>query len=663
MTQNAKLAWQNGQPFSEAFGDVYFSRDSGLEETRHVFLQNNQLPQRFASLTANQLLTIGETGFGTGLNFLCAWQCFRQQASAGARLHFVSVEKYPLLPQDLQQALALWPELAELSAQLCAQYSALPPGWHRFHFDGGRITLTLIIGDALEVLPRMDMRVDAWFLDGFSPAKNPDMWSDDLFQAMASRSAQGATFSTFTCAGFVRRGLKAAGFQVEKTPGFGSKREMSRGVLLGEAQQKWSPPWYTRPAAIASQRSALVIGGGLAGASAAYSLAIRGWSVTLIERNEALAQEASGNAQGILYARFSAHRPLLTQFAMSGYLYSLRLLQQLLPRAGDGWHQCGVLQLPVDDNERRKQQALLDSGFARHLVEGVDQQTASRIAGIALPQGGLFFPQGGWVRPGALVEALCAHPDIQLRTCSSVLELAYNATDRQWLAIGASGPVALGEVVILAGAADSAGFDSTGHLPLKKIRGQITSLPATDHSRALQTVVCQQGYIAPARQDQHCLGASFVFNAEQLELSAQEHRSNLEMLRQGMPDIYQAMNAEALDVEQLEGRAAFRCVSPDYLPLAGPVAAASEFAQCYRALSNDATLQLKTPAPRVPGLYITTAHGSRGLISAPLCGEILAAEINGEPAPLDHALMEALHPARFLVRDLIRSRADFPHSE
>ena len=229
MTDISRLAWRDGQPYSETFDDVYFSRDSGLEETRHVFLLNNQLPQRFAAMLPHQVFTIGETGFGTGLNFLCAWQCFRQHAQQDAHLHFVSVEKYPLSLADLNQALALWPELTDLSEQLCAKYTELPTGWHRLIFDGGRVSLTLIIDDALTALPQLDAQVDAWFLDGFSPSKNPDMWSETLFSAMALHSAPGASLATFTSAGFVRRALQAAGFTVEKTAGFGSKREMTRG--------------------------------------------------------------------------------------------------------------------------------------------------------------------------------------------------------------------------------------------------------------------------------------------------------------------------------------------------------------------------------------------------------------------------------------------------
>lgn len=176
MTHHAQLDWHDGQPFSRAFGDVYFSRASGLEETRHVFLHHNALAERFAALPEHGQFCIGETGFGTGLNFLCAWQCFEQHAPATARLHFVSTEKFPLAPADLQQALALWPELAPYSSELLAQYDILTPGWHRFVLRGGRLALTLLVGDALETLPELDARVDAWFLDGFAPSKNPEMW-------------------------------------------------------------------------------------------------------------------------------------------------------------------------------------------------------------------------------------------------------------------------------------------------------------------------------------------------------------------------------------------------------------------------------------------------------------------------------------------------------
>jgi tRNA 5-methylaminomethyl-2-thiouridine biosynthesis bifunctional protein len=219
------------------FDDVYFSDKSGLDETRYVFIEQNRLAERFAALPADGRLVIGETGFGTGLNFLCAWQLFEQHAVAGARLHFVSVEKYPFSPADLQRALALWPELKPFADQLLAHYVAIHQGFQRLTLANGRVTLTLLIGDALEQLPQLDAQIDAWFLDGFAPAKNPDMWTAELFVELARLAAPGSTISTFTSTGWVRRLLNAAGFKMKRTPGIGHKWEILRGAFLGWPQE------------------------------------------------------------------------------------------------------------------------------------------------------------------------------------------------------------------------------------------------------------------------------------------------------------------------------------------------------------------------------------------------------------------------------------------
>lgn len=310
---------------SAVFGDVYFSRASGLEETRHVFLRHNRLEERFAALRPSGSFTIAETGFGTGLNFLCAWQCFDACAPAGARLHFVSAEKFPLTPADLAQALALWPELSAFATPLLAQYDVLTPGWHRFVLAGGRVTLTLMIGDVLDVLPQLDARVDAWFLDGFAPSKNPDMWQQPLFQQMARLSSPGASFATFTSAGAVRRGLAEAGFEVKKAPGHGHKRHIVHGGIATPPDAGWQEPWFARPEPRWRERSVVVVGGGLAGASTANSLAQRGWQVTVIERMPQLASAASGNPQGVLYTKLSPHLTPLTRLVLSGYAYSLQI--------------------------------------------------------------------------------------------------------------------------------------------------------------------------------------------------------------------------------------------------------------------------------------------------------------------------------------------------
>ncbi|QXH63348.1 bifunctional tRNA (5-methylaminomethyl-2-thiouridine)(34)-methyltransferase MnmD/FAD-dependent 5-carboxymethylaminomethyl-2-thiouridine(34) oxidoreductase MnmC [Pseudomonas azerbaijanorientalis] len=653
---HAQLDWDDqGRPYSRVFDDVYFSDKSGLDETRYVFIEQNRLAERFAALLEGGRLVIGETGFGTGLNFLCAWQVFEQHAVAGARLHFVSVEKYPLSPADLQRALALWPELKVFADQLLEQYVAIHQGFQRLTLDHGRITLTLLIGDALEQLPQLDARVDAWFLDGFAPAKNPDMWTAELFAELARLAAPGASISTFTSTGWVRRLLNAAGFKMKRTPGIGHKWEILRGEFLGWPHDVPAPapdkPWFARPAPPSGERRALVIGAGLAGCASAASLAARGWQVTLLERHDDIAREASGNPQGVLYLKLSAHGTALSQMIVSGFGYTRRLLEHL--QRGRDWDDCGVLQLAFNAKEAERQ-AQLAVAFAPDLLHLLDQSGAQAVAGIGLAQGGLFYPQGGWVHPPALCQWQAGHPRVQLLTHCDALEL--RKVEDQWQAWNGEQLLASAHVVVLAGAAEIQRFPESAGLPLKRIRGQITRLAQTPQSQALSTVVCAEGYVAPARLGEHTLGASFDFNSDDLTPTTAEHLGNLAMLEEISHDLVERLEIDRLDPEGLQGRAAFRCTSPDYLPIVGPLADTQAFAQAYAALGKDARQVPDVECPWLDGLYINSGHGSRGLITAPLSGELLAAWLDNEPLPLPRSVAEACHPNRFALRRLIRGK-------
>jgi tRNA 5-methylaminomethyl-2-thiouridine biosynthesis bifunctional protein len=650
-TLQAHLEWdEQGQPLSSQFADVYFSNENGLAETRYVFLANNQLPERFAALAANQQLVIAETGFGTGLNFLCAWQLFEQQAVSSARLHFVSVEKYPLHKADLKRALVLWPELAPYAEQLLAQYVALHPGFQRLVFANGRVVLTLLIGDALEMLGQLDGQIDAWFLDGFAPAKNPDMWTPELFAELARLSHASTTLGTFTSTGYVRRRLNEAGFKMKRVPGLGKKWEVLKGGFIGTAEAS-EKPWFARPPQPVGARSALVIGAGLAGCATANSLAQCGWQVTLLERHNAIAQEASGNPQGVLYLKLSAHHTALSRLIVSGYGHTRRLLERL--NKGQDWDNCGVLQLAFDDKEAQRQ-AQLACAFPADLLMLLDQAVAEKIAGISLPAGGLFYPEAGWVHPPALCELLSQQPNIQLQLHQEALELRRDGDS--WQAWNAEQLLASASVVVLASAAEIKGFSQSAGLPLKRIRGQISRLPATPASRALRSVVCAEGYVAPARLNEHTLGASFDFHSDDLTLNSADHTSNLQLLEEISPELADLLDATTLDPEQLQGRAAFRCTSPDYLPIVGPLADAAVFAETYAVLRKDARQVPNAPCPWLDGLYINSGHGSRGLITAPLSGELIAAWLNNEPLPVPSDVAQACHPNRFALRALIRNK-------
>ncbi|GAA5525972.1 tRNA 5-methylaminomethyl-2-thiouridine biosynthesis bifunctional protein MnmC [Microbulbifer aestuariivivens] len=672
---HADIHWrEDGQPLSRAFDDVYFSRESGLEETRHVFLQHNQLAERWAGLAAGERFTIGETGFGTGLNFLAAWQLWREAAPDGAQLHFISVEKYPLRAADLCRALALWPALQSLSAQLLEAYPPLlAAGVHRLQFP--QVTLTLVIGEASEGFAALrlgddsrDRQVNAWFLDGFAPSKNPAMWTDALFRNIAALSAEGATFATFTCAGLVRRGLREAGFTLEKVPGFGRKREMLRGRLAAlTAPPVSTTPWHLpehlsghhtpspnpntepKPEPEPRNRVIAVIGAGIAGATTARALAERGYSVMVFERGAAPGNGGSGNRQGILYAKLS-HRPGPNgDFNLHALLFALRYYPRLCPQL---FHACGLLQLAQGHKEETLQAQLrewLAPLDADALAQPVDPAGASALAGIPLPFAGLYFPRSGWLEPANVCAALLHHDNIQLHCHTSIEQLRQN--DAGWQLQGSASAHYRADAVVICCAESSPGFSQSSELPLIPIRGQVSIAEATESSSQLRMAVCGDGYVAPPWRGRQSFGATFKLRQTGTDLREVEQRENLEMLAQLMPQA-----ADEFGSQTLSGRAALRAATPDYLPMSGPLPDWASLRGTYSFLRRNRKALIPERCQYPAGLFALCGLGSRGFTYAPLAAEVLASWISGEYMPVTETLARALHPARFAIRDLGKNR-------
>ncbi|SDK30131.1 bifunctional tRNA (5-methylaminomethyl-2-thiouridine)(34)-methyltransferase MnmD/FAD-dependent 5-carboxymethylaminomethyl-2-thiouridine(34) oxidoreductase MnmC [Microbulbifer yueqingensis] len=657
---HAEIVWRDdGQPLSQAFDDVYFSSASGLEESRYVFLQQNRLAERWRELPPGARFAIGETGFGTGLNFLAAWQLWDQTAPADARLHFISVEKYPLRSRDLSRALSLWPELAPFSEQLLAAYPPLlASGVHRLLF--GRVSLTLVIGEASGALQSLrledsarDRQVDAWFLDGFAPAKNPAMWSSDLFQEIATLSRPGASFATFTCAGLVKRGLQGVGFDIEKAPGFGHKREMLRGQLSAapEAPTRFAystTPWHLpgRPGRVV--RRVAVIGAGISGASVARALAQRGLQVSVFERGPHAGAGASGNDQGILYAKLSPKPGPNGDFNLHALLFALRYYREFCPEA---FHACGMLQLAQDEKEAALQAQVAER--LRHqdagaLARPVDAREASELAGLPLDFGGLYFPGSGWLEPRRVCESLLRHDRIQLY-CDSGVDALEGGEDGWQLRVGTTNHSV--DAVVVCSATGMAQFGETAALPLNPIRGQVSRAAAGEHSRRLAKVLCGEGYLTPAADDWHSFGATFKLRETATETRETEHRENLEMLEAMLPRV-----AREFAPQHLGGRAAVRAATPDYLPLAGPVPDWEALEESYAGLRRNRKQLIPRTTPYHPGLFVLGGLGSRGFTYAPLAAEAVTAWVTAEPMPLDSGLVRALHPARFAIRALGRNR-------
>ena len=222
----------DGTPYSPLYGDIYHSAVGALAQARYVFLQGNGLPERWQG---RRTFTVLETGFGIGINFLTTWAAWRGDSARCEHLHFVSIEKHPFSADDLRRAYAATVDdeaVATLADLLLTAWPTLSPGMHSLEFEGGSITLTLAFGDAADVLPALRLHADAFYLDGFAPAKNPELWSPSIFKSLAGLAGEGATFSTYTSAGDVKRALLQAGVEYRKVPGFGWKRAMLVGRLL-----------------------------------------------------------------------------------------------------------------------------------------------------------------------------------------------------------------------------------------------------------------------------------------------------------------------------------------------------------------------------------------------------------------------------------------------
>ncbi|WP_145551339.1 bifunctional tRNA (5-methylaminomethyl-2-thiouridine)(34)-methyltransferase MnmD/FAD-dependent 5-carboxymethylaminomethyl-2-thiouridine(34) oxidoreductase MnmC [Yersinia intermedia] len=674
--QTATLSWnEQGTPVSEQFGDIYFSNEDGLEETHYVFLKGNGFPERFVQHPRDNCI-FAETGFGTGLNFLTLWRDFaqfkQQHASAKLqRLHYISFEKYPLQVADLAAAHGRWPELAFFAEQLRAHWPLPLAGCHRILLAQGSITLDLWFGDVNTLLPQLDAslnnQVDAWFLDGFAPAKNPDMWNDMLFNAMARMARPGGTFATFTAAGFVRRGLQQAGFDVAKVTGFGQKREMLTG-RLPQSIESPAAPWYHRPAAAHCDDIA-IIGGGIVSALTALALLRRGAKVTLYCADTQPAQGASGNRQGALYPLLNGKDDALETFFTSAFTFARRQYDQLLAQGVSFDHQwCGVSQLAFDEKSRGKIDKMLQISWPVQFAEAMSREQLSALAGLDCAHDGIHYPAGGWLCPSDLTTALVMLAQQKGMTCHYQHELRQlEYVDGQWQLsfqqlstqpIDTQQPRVAKQhaTVVLATGHRLAEWQQTQYLPLSAVRGQVSHIPTTSVLSQLQQVLCYDGYLTPVNpaNQHHCIGASYQRGDIATDFRADEQQENRDRLLRCLP---QVKWPHQVDISDNQARCGVRCAIRDHLPMVGAVpdyaATLAQYQDLPRKIQRGDEI---APAPVWPELFMVGALGSRGLCSAPLVAEILAAQMFGEPQPLDAPTLAALNPNRFWIRKLLKGR-------
>ena len=656
--QHAKIHFnQENTPISDKFDDVYFSNQDGLAETHYVFLEGNQLWERWVNYQEAHFV-IAETGFGTGLNFFAVTTLFREfrqkyPNSPLKRLYFISFEKYPLLLDALQQAHLAYPQFSHLAQHLQQHWLNPIQGCYRFHFD--ETTLDLWFGDLTENLPQlgdyMNDKIDAWFLDGFAPSKNPDMWNEQLYQQMFRFTKPQGTFATFTAASAVRKGLENAGFDITKRKGFGKKRECLSGQKTHEKLTALSAPWFHSQPANLNEQDIAIIGGGIASLCTAISLLKRGAKITIYCEDEQTALNASGNKQGAFYPQLSDDNERNIRFYIHAFAYGHQFLQWAIQHKIEFEHEfCGVALCAYNEKAESKLNKIAALNLPSDLYQSLNQTELSKKVGLPLPFGGGFIPQGAWLAPRQLVQhafAFLEKQGVQIKTSQKVTALSQ--TENGWQITTAENETFCHEVVVLANGHKLTEFEQTQKLPLYPVRGQVSQIPTSENLLKLKTVLCYDGYLTPVDQAKtsHCIGASHVRDNATREFSLTEQQENQQKIQQNIPEEW----TKEVDTSGNLARIGVRCSVRDLTPMMGAVPHFPAQQVQYQNLFN--LRRRKQPieqAENYPNLYLIGALGSRGLTSAPFLGETLASLIYGEPLPMSEDLIHNLMPNRGWVR-------------
>ncbi|HEY1752461.1 MAG TPA: tRNA (5-methylaminomethyl-2-thiouridine)(34)-methyltransferase MnmD [Caulobacteraceae bacterium] len=578
----------DGLPRSRRYGDVYFSREGGLAESRAVFLAGCGLPERWAG---RRRFVVGELGFGTGLNIAALLDLWRTHRPAGAHLSIFSVEAEPLAPDEARRALGAWPQLAPVAELLLARWPGRRAGFHRVDLPELGATLDLAVMDAAAALEAWSGAADAWFLDGFAPAANPRMWSDALMALVGRRSAPGALAATYTVAGQVRRALAAAGFAVEKRPGFGGKRERLVAVLPGPAAPEPPPP------------SVAIVGAGVAGASLARAFAALGLEAAVFDA-AGRGAGASGNPAALVTPRLDAGLGPGAQLHAQAFARACRLYEQLGAPIIDR----GVLQLEAAPRDARRFATIAASDLFEPgaLAAASAEAVQAALGEPAAP--GLRFRDALVIEPAQLLAAWL--PQVQVAEVARA-----EPADGRWRLVSRRGDVvAQADVVCLAAGAGMGALWPDA--PIVPMRGQLSWVAGERVPAA-----AWGAYVAPTR-DGFMFGASYDRALIDTELRAEDEARNLAGLAARLPQLAARIADARIASAGIGGRAAIRATTSDHLPLAGEIA---------------------------PGLFALGGLASRGYALAPLLAEHVAALATGAPSPLPAQLAPIVAPARFTV--------------
>lgn len=673
--KTAKVSFnEDGAPFSQEFDDIYFDSNQGCTQSVQVFVESNNIPHVWQD-HIGETFVIAETGFGTGLNFFLTvdrFIKFKQQTGSTLKLHYISTEKYPLSKSDLASALALWPEYAKYTDEFLSQYQ-LSDLRQTFSFANIDVVLTILFSDSAKAFASLETPkqglVDCFYLDGFSPVKNPDMWNKGLFLQLARIAKKSATLATFTVAGIVRRGLEDVGFKVNKVahekPGMendesrAEKSQSLSAVYVGLRKGKPLTGFKVRERT-ESSKHATIVGGGLASACAALSLAKKGIQVTLFCQDEQLAQGASSNAIGAIYPLLHQNKDPISDFYQQGFERSMALYQELLDQGYNFSHGFnGLIEVSYKDALVKRQSVFAQKQvWPKELIHGISAEQVNDISGVEVNHPGLYMPRAGWVCPPELVNAIMKAAldtgKVKIKTKRKLIT-ATSLENERWLLTFTKGQKQEQKQVqnlILCPGADGLTIDVLNDMPLSIVRGQVSQMKTNSKINNLKTVLCHKGYLTPVNENVHCIGATFDKDDSDLSPRTIDDTYNIDMLQRCLGDIGQWTSE---DIQASKAR--LRCCTPDHLPIVGRLPNVELHKQYYAHLSKDKNWHYKQAAPLKNGLYVLTGLGARGLCSAPLLADILAAEICNHDQPVNEEMLFNLAPNRFVIRDLIKSKS------
>ena len=613
-------------PRAPAFDDLYHPHSGAFTQAQQVFLAGNGLPDRWRG---RERFTILETGFGLGNNFLATWAAWRGDPARCERLCFVSIEKHPLSAPDLERAHAASPEPG-LAHRLIDAWPPATCNLHTLDFEAGRVRLLLAYGDVRAWARELVARVDAFYLDGFAPAHNPAMWDRGVFAMLARLAAPEASAATWSAARVVREGLQGAGFEVRAAAGSGGKRDIT---LARFAPRFTAPAPPGRSVAASAPSHALVIGGGLAGAFTAHALARQGIPCTVIDPHAEPAAEASGNPAGLFHGALMGHDGPHARLLRAAALTAEPALRAAMAGGAAGCID-GLLRLESKLALPAMQALLERQALPARYVQALSPEQASQRAGVTLAQPAWFYPGGGWIDPAALVRQALATPGVTWRGATRVQRIARHGTGWQ-LSGAAGGVIAEAPLLVLANAADALRLADLPPHWLQVQRGQVSWTPHAA-AGAPRIPVASGGYVLRLPDGRLLFGATNQADDDDPTLRDSDHRDN-------RAKAALLIGPDALHAAQgLNGRVAWRAATADRLPMVG---GAPDLAAA-RPPRSDAVRLL----PRRSGLWLHTGLGSRGLTTAALCAELIAAQVSGAPWPLEADLADAIDPARWLLR-------------